>query len=520
MQPKTDPMTDENRIRRVVIVGGGTAGWMTAAALSTVLRRDLCTIDLIESDAIGIVGVGEATIPAIHDFNRKIGLDEQDFMRNTRATFKLGIEFVDWIRIGNTYMHPFGRFGHDMNGVAFHHYWLRMQRLGNAIPFGEYCVPPVAGKLGRFALPQADPRSVLSTYSYAFHFDASLYAGYLRLVSEGRGVTRIEGKIVDVQLQGENGFIKSVKLDHGQTISGDLFIDCSGFRGLLIGEALGVPYRNWQQWLPCDRAIAVPCRNPDRLDPFTRATARTAGWQWRIPLQHRTGNGYVHCSDDISEDEATALLLANLDGDPLAEPRTLRFVAGRRDRSWSRNCVAIGLSGGFLEPLESTSIHLIQAAIMKLIERFPDRSFSSVNVADFNEQINRQYEQIRDFVIFHYKATKRDDSDFWRRCRSMQIPESLDYRMHVFRERGYVVYSRRELFIETNWVAVFLGQELLPVALDPRVGCLPDAHIAERLEQMRQAIGRAAESLPRHDHFIAGYCAADVGIAAPRKAPA
>lgn len=513
-------MADEDRIRRVVIVGGGTAGWMTAAALSTVLRKDLCTIELVESDAIGIVGVGEATIPAIHDFNRKIGLDEQDFMRHTGATFKLGIEFVDWTRIGNAYMHPFGRFGYDMNGVAFHHYWLRMQSLGNASPFGEYCVPPVAGKLGRFALPQSDPRSVLSTYSYAFHFDASLYANYLRQVSERRGVSRIEGKIVDVQLHGESGHISSVRLENGQVISGDLFIDCSGFRGLLIGAALGVPYRNWQQWLPCDRAIAVPCSNPDRLDPFTRATARSAGWQWRIPLQHRTGNGYVHCSDYISEDEATALLLANLDGDPLAEPRTLRFVAGRRDRSWSRNCVAIGLSGGFLEPLESTSIYLIQAAIMKLIERFPDRSFSSANVADFNEQINQQYDQIRDFVIFHYKATNRDDSDFWRRCRSMQIPESLDYRMRVFRERGHVVYRRRELFIETNWVAVFLGQELLPVALDPRVACLPDARIAERLEQMRQTIRHAVETLPQHDHFMAGYCAADPGIAAPRQAQA
>lgn len=507
-------MSEDDRIRRVVIVGGGTAGWMTAAALSTVLRKDLCTIELVESDAIGIIGVGEATIPAIHDFNRKIGLDERDFMRNTRATFKFGIEFVDWTRIGNAYMHPFGRYGYDMNGVAFHQYWLRTQQLGSDLPYGDYCVPPVAGKYGRFALPLSDPRSVLSTYSYAFHFDASLYAGYLRQFSERRGVLRTEGKIVEVRLSDRNDFIESIRLESGTVVSGDLFIDCSGFRALLIGDALGVPYENWQEWLPCDRAIAVPCRNPDVLDPFTRATARSAGWQWRIPLQHRTGNGYVHCSEYISEDEATTIVLGNLDGEALAEPRTIRFVAGRRARSWAGNCVAVGLAGGFLEPLESTSIYLIQVAIMKLIERFPDRSFNALNIADFNEQINLQFDQVRDFIILHYKMNNRDDTDFWKRCRAMQIPDTLEYRMRAFRERGHVVYSRRELFLETNWVAVFLGQELIPVALDPRVGCLSDTLIIDKLDKMREAIRRATETLPRHDRFVSGYCAADTGSAA------
>lgn len=487
---------------------------MTAAALSTVLRKHLCTIELVESDAIGIVGVGEATIPAIHDFNRKIGLDEQDFMRNTRATFKLGIEFVDWTRIGNAYMHPFGRYGYDMNGVAFHHYWLRTQQLGSDVPYGDYCVPPVAGKYGRFALPLSDPRSVLSTYSYAFHFDASLYAGYLRRLSERRGVLRTEGKIVEVRLSDKKDVIESMRLENGNIVFGDLFIDCSGFRALLIGDALGVPYQNWQEWLPCDRAIAVPCRNPDVLDPFTRATARSAGWQWRIPLQHRTGNGYVHCSEYISEDEATTILLGNLDGEALAAPSTIRFVAGRRARSWAGNCVAVGLSGGFLEPLESTSIYLIQVAIMKLIEHFPDRSFNALNVAVFNEQINLQFDQVRDFIILHYKMNNRDDSDFWKRCRAMQIPDTLEYRMRAFRERGHVVYSSRELFIETNWVAVFLGQELIPDALDPRVGCLSDALIVDKLDKMRQAIRRATETLPRHDRFVSEYCAADTGVAA------
>ncbi|MDH4315850.1 MAG: tryptophan 7-halogenase, partial [Gammaproteobacteria bacterium] len=451
-------------------------------------------------------------IPAIHDFNRKIGLDEQDFMRNTGATFKLGIEFVDWANIGDAYMHPFGRYGFDLNGVAFHHYWLHSQQLGSKIPYAEYCVPPVAAKRGRFALPLSDPGSVLSTYSYAFHFDASLYAAYLRRHSETRGVVRTEGRIVDVSLRegvsGNKDFVASVTLENHQVISGDLFIDCSGFRALLIGKALGVPYRDWQQWLPCDRAVAAPSANPEVLDPYTRATARSAGWQWRIPLQHRTGNGHVYCSNYLSDDEASAMLLANLECEALAEPRVLQFVAGRRENCWSGNCIAIGLSGGFLEPLESTSIFLIQAAIMKLIEHFPDSTFNAANTRIFNESINRMFEQIRDFIIFHYKATNRDDSAFWNYCRTMPVPETLDYRMRAFRERGHVVFSRRELFIETNWVAVFLGQGLVPDALDPRVACLPDGKITNVLDQIRQTVGLAVETLPGHAAFVDAYCAA------------
>ena len=499
------------RIRRVVIVGGGTAGWMTAAALSTVLNKDLCSIELVESDAIGVVGVGEATIPAIHDFNRKVGLDEQDFMRNTNATFKLGIEFVNWGRSGESYMHPFGRYGFDINGVAFHHYWLNERARGDQTPFDDYCVPFVAAKKGRFALPQSDPRSVLSTYSYAFHFDASLYAQYLRRVAERRGVVRTEGRIVNVSLRDDNGFIESVTLESGQKIEGDLFIDCSGFRALLIGQAMGVEYESWQHWLPCDRAIAVPSANPEYLDPYTRSTALTAGWQWRIPLQHRTGNGHVFSSEYTSEDEAGSLLLENLERAPLAEPRTLKFVAGKRRQMWSRNCVAIGLSGGFLEPLESTSIYLIQAAIMKLIERFPDRDFSDVDVADFNAQIGRSFDQVRDFIILHYKATQRDDSEFWRYCRNMSIPESLDYKIRSFREAGRVVYDKRELFIETNWVAVLLGQNVFPESTDLRVECTPQNKITTQLRQMREMISMAAESLPRHEETISRYCEAQAG---------
>lgn len=506
MQPQPH---GRQHIRRVVVVGGGTAGWMTAAALSTVLRKEICEIELVESDAIGIVGVGEATIPAIHDFNRKIGLDEQDFMRRTNATFKLGIEFVNWAKKGDAYMHPFGHHGFNINGVSFHHYWLDQNRRGNTVQLGEYCMPFVAGKAGRFTLPLSDPNSVLSTYSYAFHFDAGLYSQYLRHVAERRGVTRTEGRIVDVAVDGESGFIESVELESGRSIEGDLFIDCSGFRALLIGKALGVDFESWQHWLPCDRAVAVQSRNSDTLDPYTRATALKAGWQWRIPLQHRTGNGHVYSSEYMGDDEAQTLLLDNIEHEALAEPRVIHFTAGKRQRMWDKNCIAIGLSGGFLEPLESTSIYLIQAAIMKLIERFPDREFSAVDRDDYNAQIGEAFGQIRDFIILHYKATTRDDSEFWRYCRDMSIPDELDYRMRTFRESGHVVYSKRELFIEPNWISVMLGQHVIPETTDLRVDCTPADKIRTQMGQMREVMRRAAASMPSHEETIARYCPAD-----------
>lgn len=499
---------DKPQIRRVVIVGGGTAGWMTAAALSTVLKSEFCSIELVESDAIGIVGVGEATIPAIQDFNRKIGLDEQEMMRKTSATFKLGIEFVNWAKIGDAYVHPFGSFGGDINGVAFHHYWLDQRERGDQTPFSEYSVANVAAKLGRFALPQTDARSILSYYSYAFHFDATLYAKCLRQMAEARGVARTEGRIVDVSLRGEDGFIESVILESGQSIEGDLFIDCSGFRALLIEKALGVKFESWQQWLPCDRAVAIPSENSDSLDPYTRATAHSAGWQWRIPLQHRTGNGHVYCSDFMGDDEAQSIAIENLERRPIGDPRVIKFVAGKRKQMWRKNCVAIGLSGGFLEPLESTSIHLIQAAIFKLIERFPDRNFSAVNIADFNAQMDLNFDQVRDFIILHYKATSRDDSEFWNYCRTMPVPESLEYKMRSFRESGHVVFSKRELFRESGWLAVFLGQDIFPATTDLRVDCTSQQQIATQLQKMRELIKLAAMALPGHGDTIANYCAA------------
>jgi tryptophan halogenase len=503
-----EAILDRSPIRNVVIVGGGTAGWMTAAALSMVLKTERCSIRLVESEDIGTVGVGEATIPAIRDFNKKVGLDEREMMRATNATFKLGIEFVNWADVGDAYVHPFGGFGFDINGVAFHHYWLDRRERGDETPIDDYSVAIVAAKLGRFGLPHTDARSVLSKFSYAFHFDAALYARYLRHVAEARGVVRTEGRIVDVVQRSDDGFIESVTLESGQSVEGDLFIDCSGFRALLIEKTLNTEYESWMHWLPCDRAVAIPSENPDFLQPYTRATAHSAGWQWRIPLQHRTGNGHVYSSEFISDDEAQSVAIENLERNPCGDPRLLKFIPGKRKQMWRKNCVAIGLSAGFLEPLESTSIHLIQAAIFKFIERFPDRSFCPETVADFNAQMDLNFDQIRDFIILHYKATNRTDSEFWNYCRTMPVPETLEYKMRCFRECGRAVFSDRELFRERSWVAVYLGQGVIPSAMDLRVNCMPPDKIAAQLKQMRELIGLAAKSLPLHTDTLSNYCSA------------
>ena len=494
-------------IRSILIVGGGTAGWMTAAALARVLPRDFCRIRLVESDAIGIVGVGEATIPAIHDFNRRAGLDEREFMASTNATFKLGIEFVNWGNIGDAYMHPFGTYGRDLNGVAFHHYWLREREAGSAAAFDEYSLPFLAARRGRFAHPKTEADSVYSTYSYAFHFDASLYAVYLRGVAEGLGVERIEGLIVGAELRPEDGHVRCVVLEDGSRLDGELFIDCSGFRGLLIEEALQTGYVDWRHWLPCDRAFAVPSDYPGEPDPYTRATAHEAGWQWRIPLRHRMGNGHVFSSDHLSEDRAAATLLDNLEGEPHAEPRLLRFVPGKRRKMWRRNCVAIGLSGGFLEPLESTSIFLIQAAIMKLIELLPDSTMPAPMVDEYNRSMDQMFDEVRNFIILHYKLTARDDSEFWRYCRNMSIPDDLDYRMRLFGARGIATHRKGELFIETNWIAVYLGQKLIPERYDPRADCLGRDEVSRSLAGMREYLVSAAEAMPTHATTVATHSA-------------
>jgi tryptophan halogenase len=497
----------------IVIVGGGTAGWMTAAAFAAVLPKQ-CRIRLIESSEIGIVGVGEATLPHIRFFNKRIGIDERELMARTQATFKLGIEFVDWARVGDSYIHPFGAYGSRIAGVPFHNYWLRQQRTGDASAIEDYSLAIVASRMNKFALPSEDPAAVLSTFGYAFQFDASLYAAYLRGFAEQRGVERTDGKIVDVKLRGTDGWIESVKLEDGSSISGDLFIDCSGFRGLLIEQALKTGYDEWTKWLPCDRAAAVPCENAGPLTPYTRATAREAGWQWRIPLQHRTGNGYVYSSNFISDDEAGTRLMSRLGGKALADPRFLRFTAGRRRKTWNRNCVAIGLAGGFLEPLESTSIYLIQIAITTLIDYLtePTRAdgvdFDPRTVDAFNRWIEMEYDRVRDFLILHYHATERDDAPLWNYCRTMDVPDSLKHKMELFRHRGRVVTYKDGLFLEPSWLAVYFGQRVMPRGYDPLADAVDAPALARKLAQVREQIRAAALRMPDHEDFLRSYCPA------------
>jgi tryptophan halogenase len=496
------------RIRHVVIVGGGTAGWMAAAVLAQAFKGSLDSIKLIESEEIGTVGVGEATIPPIRRFNARLGIDENEFVRQTQASFKLGIEFVDWWRRGHSYVHPFGRFGADLDNVSFIHYWMRLRLAGKVDPIDDYCLSTTAARLGRFTRPQEHADAVYTTMGYAFHFDAGLYARYLRGYAEKRGVERIEGRIVDVRLRGEDGFIESVVMDGGLTVPGDLFIDCSGFRGLLIEGALRTGFVDWSHWLPCNRALAVPSENVAEPPPFTRSTARAAGWQWRIPLQHRVGNGYVYCSEFVKDDEAARTLLENLEGAALAEPRPLRFTAGMRRKFWNRNCVALGLSGGFLEPLESTSIHLIQSGLSKLLTLFPDKHFDPLLSDEFNRQSTAQYEWIRDFIIAHYKLTERDDSRFWDYCRSMSVPETLNHKLELFRRRSLVFRVDDELFLEPSWVAVLMGQGILPESYDPLADAIDPGVLERAMRGMSESVRRTAQALPTHMQFIDRHCRA------------
>jgi tryptophan halogenase len=502
-------MTPTGPIRTITIVGGGTAGWMAASALTRVSNGAITRIELIESAEIGTVGVGEATIPPMQLFNRFLGLDENEFIRKTQATFKLGIQFRDWCRIGHTYMHPFGRYGADLGMQAFHQIWLKMRELGDQTDIGDFSISEVAARLGKFGRPDADPRSAQSGLSYAFHFDASLYARYLRGYAEARGVIRTERKIVNVELRSEDGFIGALVLEDGSRVCADLYIDCSGFRSLLIGQALNTDFEDWSHWLPCDRAAAVPCASVDEITPYTRSTARKAGWQWRIPLQHRTGNGYVYCSRFISDDEASTTLLNNLDGKALGEPRLLRFTAGRRKEFWKKNCIALGLAGGFMEPLESTSIHLIQTGLSKLQTLFPDRGFDPSDIAEFNRLSIHEYERIRDFIILHYFATVRDDSPLWNYCRTMALPDTLTHKINLFKSRGSVALYDEELFGLTNWLAIFIGQDILPERYDPLVDIAKVEDLRKHLHQVKTSILRCVDSLPTHREFISRNCKAE-----------
>lgn len=495
-------------LQSIVIVGGGTSGWMTAAALSKVLKGKY-RIELVESDDIATIGVGEATIPMINLFNRMLELDEDEFMRETQASFKLGIEFVNWGRLGDRYIHGFGVIGQDNWTVDFHQYWLKQYLAGKAKDLDHYSINTAACLQNKFIRAQPDmPNSPLAQIAHAFHFDAGLYAKFLRKFSEARGVTRIEGKIVDVAVRAADGHIQSVILESGQKIAGDLFIDCSGFRALLIEGALKTGYEDWSHWLPCDRAIAIPCTSARELTPYTRSTARSAGWQWRIPLQHRTGNGHVFSSKFMSEDEAAALLLSNLDGAPMAEPRTVKFTAGKRKMAWNKNCVSIGLSSGFLEPLESTSIHLIQMGIAHLLTFFPAAGFEAEDVAQYNRVMEQEYDWVRDFIILHYKATERNDSPFWDYCREMEVPQTLKNRMDLFRTNGRVYREGNELFTKVSWLQVMHGQRIRPRSYHPLTDLLDEAEIQDYLDGVANVIKACVEVMPTHAEFIAKNCAA------------
>jgi len=506
----------DRRIRKIVIVGGGTAGWMSASFLRVAMEHDPCEIVLVESEEIGIVGVGESTLPSMRKFNRLLGIDENEFVSKTHATFKLAIEFIDWWRIGHSYFNPLESQGFSPEEEA--------ERLNNQLPpvfqyllkvavdngdldMDQYSLCTVAARNNRFDRPNNVPAA---GFAYAFQFDAVLYARYLRKYAEQRGVKRIEGKIVDVELRGENGFIDTLVLQSGERIDGDLFIDCTGFRALLIGQALKVPYLDWSQWLPCDRAWALPCKTVGDVTPYTRAMAREAGWQWRIPLQHRTGNGYVYCSNFIGDEEAREALLSRLEGAPLAEPRMLKFTAGRRRDAWVKNCVSAGLSSGFVEPLESTSIQFIQNYLAHLVKQFPDRDCDPLLSNDYNRRVAIGVDAVRDIVIVHYKATEREDTEFWRYCKHMSIPESLEITMEMFRKFGRFTINLNQGFPPRQWLAVMYNQGIIPQSYCPLTMKLDDKAMRAELAKIRAGVKRAVEVMPYHEDFIAANCSAAV----------
>jgi tryptophan halogenase len=495
-----------DRLRSIAIIGGGSAGWMAAAALAFAVG-DSVTIKLVESDEIGTVGVGEATIPPIKAFNASLGIDEIDFIKATGATFKLGIEFVGWGDSDSRYFHPFGTHGADFDRVGLHHWWVRAHLAGDSTPFDDYSLCKALAQENRFGPPVDNPRDVRSTHDYAYHFDAGRYARMMRGYAEARGVTRSEGKVVDVGREGESGRIAHVRLADGREIAADFFVDCTGFAGLLIGRALGVGYQDWSRWLPCDRAIALPSANHGPLAPHTRSTAHVAGWQWRIPLQHRQGNGHVYCSDFTSDDEAEAVLRANVAGPMLGDARQLRFTTGRREQAWSYNCVSLGLAAGFMEPLESTSLHLIQMGVERLIRLLPDRNHDPLNAEEFNRATVNEWERIRDFLILHYHANRRCEP-FWRARAAAAIPEELAYKVKHFVHDARLVSPDDELFRNPSWLAVYLGQGVIPRGYDRLADLRPQVDAPAQLRRLRDVIRGAAATFPAHDAFIARHCRA------------
>lgn len=509
----SDALSPAPRRPRIIIVGGGTAGWIAATACARVLKGTCGEIHVIESSEIGTVGVGEATIPPIQVLNRVLGIDEMDFIKKTQATFKLGIEFIDWGRSGTKYLHPFGVYGYQHKGVPFHQFWFKMKQAGKAQSLEGYSVCAIAALAGRFMPPPPEPEPHLPTLSYAYHFDAARYAIFLREIAEASGVKRVDARVVDVALNGETGYIETLRLDNGAAVEGDLFIDCSGFRGLLIEQALKTGYEDWSHWLPCDRALAAPTVRAARLTPFTRSTAKSAGWQWRIPLQHRTGNGLVYASGFLSDAEAEHIFLDGVTEEVLADPRPLRFKAGRRKLAWNKNCIAVGLAGGFLEPLESTSIHMIQSAVLRLLEMYPTDVRDEAIRREYNRLSQEEYERTRDFVILHYKLSARDDSEFWRYCRDMSIPDSLQHRIELFQSRGIISRQEFQLFKEPSWLSIMVGQGLMPKSYDPIADVVSVDELQKRFVAIQQGIARSVRSMPLHQEFISKVCAAEPSVA-------
>ena len=499
----------DNQIERVVIVGGGTAGWIAAAALSKLMGPTL-GVTLVESDDIGTVGVGEATIPQLRRLNAVLEIDENEFVRQTKGTFKLGIEFNNWGARGESYLHTFGDAGINIASLHFHHYWLRHLAEGGTSSLWDYSLHHKAAYAHKFGRMDRVGNTSMTGLSYAFHFDAGLYALYLRGIATGMGVVRQEGKVVEVERNAETGHVEAVLLERGERVAGDLFIDCSGFRGLLIGETMGVGYEDWSHWLPCNSAVAVGSEASQPLLPYTKATAHDAGWQWRIPLQHRTGNGHVFCDDFITETEATDTLLNNLDAPPLGTPKRLRFKTGRRKEFWHKNVVSLGLASGFLEPLESTSIHLIQSNLSRLIELFPTRDFYPSHIAEYNRQVAHEYDLIRDFLILHYHLTRRRDSEFWRYCANMDVPDSVKLKMSLFADTGLLYKDSEDLFRESSWVQVMVGQGMIPARYHARANRLSSEQLTNMLSDIQQIIAKATASLPEHQAFIGSNCAADL----------
>ncbi len=491
-------------------MGGGTAGWMSAAGLSNKFSDLGISIELVESDKIGTVGVGEATLPHIRYFNNSLGINEKDFMLATRATFKLGIEFCDWGKIGDQYVHPFGDYGIPIDNIEYHHFWLRLLQKGHKSRLCDHSFPVLAAESGKFQHPQGDNNEIGSNFGYAYQFDSGLYAKFLRKYSEARNVIRTEGRVTEVLQNHENGNITSILLEDGSTIEADIFIDCSGFRGLLIEQTLKTGYEDWSNWLPCNKAVAVQCEQEGPSLPYTRATARTAGWQWRIPLQHRTGNGYVYWDKYISDDEATHQLLSTLEGRAITEPKQLFFKTGKRKKLWQKNVIAIGLSGGFMEPLESTSIHLIQEGITSLIELFPDKSFPESDIEEYNRRMNLNFDRVRDFLLLHYVATQRDDSDMWNYFRNMTLPSSLKDKITAWNNRGYLTKYEHGVFHPPSWLAVMAGQNLMPKSYDIRANRIDYNIIKSKLDSIRNDNRIAVKNTPEHASYLQEYGASIV----------